>query len=471
MIQQVNRIPIQQKVKEPAQAVQSSGDKGDFESMMQKTVNNLKIADQKQIGSAKDDGDKDSNQSADLTDEPATVTDLSVLAAMLQQSISPQATVVDAQATGNLQLPVLQVAGVSDIVAPSSTQDVSSVVGATTDSTAGVQMNNDLLGAQGTFAIANTGATSTAAPQGNVAIPSSVQTQDVVNVPLSNGMVTQASQLQSQVSPQGEVLPQTQNLPQSQNPVQVEQNASASPAQGVLEVQQQVMPISQSVVSSSQSIFEAQQNAATQAKQTVDSSVKPALDAQLGVLNTDAKTSVPVQATGYQNQNPTRFSDSFQTGNVVIKVSDSSSNVVKTTCSQVADKISVNFKAGNPEFQMDLYPQDLGKVSIKMAMQSGVLTVEILASDPKTQSMLMANTNEIKAMLQTTVSQPVQVMQPTQDKQWYQQQDQPSQSQQQQQQQQNDQNARSYLNALNGDIATDDFLTVMQQLRQQAYSL
>jgi len=467
MIQQVNRIPIQQKAKEPAQAVQSSDDKGDFESLMKKTVSNLKNTDKKQSGQVKqnDDDGKTSDQSTDLTNEPAAGTDLSSLAAMLQQSFSPQVTVVDSLATGNLQLPILQVANVPGTTIPSSTQEVSPLVGAMTGSAVGVQMNNSQLGAQGNpaFAIANTGETITAAVQSNPLIKNAVQTQDDLNVLPTNTFASQTTTPQ-----QGQVSPQNQVLPQRQIPVE---QTTASPAQGVLEVQQQVMPINQSVVSSSQSVFEAQQNAAAQAKQSVDSSSQPVLDAKLGVLNTEAKTSVPVQAIGYQNQNPTSFANSLQTGNVIIKVSDASSNVAKTTCSQVADKISVNFKAGNPEFQMDLYPQDLGKVSIKMAMQSGVLTVEILAADPKTQSMLMANTSEIKAMLQTTVSQPVQVMQPAQDKQWYQQQqDQSSQSQQQQQQQQS-QNVHSYLSAMNGDITTDDFLTVMQQLRQQAYSV
>lgn len=475
MVQQVNRIPIQQKAKEPARAVQSSEDKGDFEALMKKTVSNLKNANKKPVESVKHNEDdvKDSDPSIELTDAaavPAGGTDISSLAALFQQFASPQLTVVESQATGSLQLPISQVVSAPGTAIPSSAQETGPLAGATSGSAAGVQMNTGSLGAQGTSIIANTGEAISTAPQINPVISNSIQAPEVVNAPLSNAITAQTLQTapQSQVLPQGQVLPQTQILPQSQIPVLVQQGM-ASPAQNVLEVQQQAVQINQTAVYSSQSVFEAQQKAATQTKQNVDSSPQSALGTLQGVLNTETKTSVPVQAAGYQDQNTTQFADLFQAGNVVIKVSDTSSNATKTTCNQVADNISVNFKAGNPEFQMDLYPQDLGKVSIKMAMQSGVLTVEILAADPKTQSMLMANTNEIKAMLQNTITQPVQIMEQTQDKQWYQQQqDQPDQSPQQQKQ---DQNARSYLNALNGDITTDDFLTVMQQLRQQAYSV
>ncbi len=123
---------------------------------------------------------------------------------------------------------------------------------------------------------------------------------------------------------------------------------------------------------------------------------------------------------------------------------------------------------------MELHPQNLGKVSVKLSMQGGLLTVEIVAANPKTQSMLMASSDQIKSVLQSTVDQPVRVLEPAPDKLWYQQQDQSSQSQSQQQQQEKQQQHRnviSYLNSQDSDITTGDFLTVMQQLRQQAYSV
>jgi len=210
-------------------------------------------------------------------------------------------------------------------------------------------------------------------------------------------------------------------------------------------------------------------------EQTVGSDSKLISAAQLQtVLPTDEKTKIPVQAAANQNQSSARFTDLFQNGNVVIKVSGASSDSAKTAFSQITDQIAVNYKAGNPQFQMELHPQNLGKVSVKLSMQSGILTVEIAAANPKTQSMLMASSDQIKSVLQSTVDQPVRVLEPAQDKLWYQQQDQSSQSQSQQQQQEKQQQHRnviSYLNSKDSDITTGDFLTVMQQLRQQAYSV
>lgn len=173
-----------------------------------------------------------------------------------------------------------------------------------------------------------------------------------------------------------------------------------------------------------------------------------------------------------QNQNTAQFTDLYRTGNVVIKISDAPSDTARTTSKQVADQILVNYKAGKPEFQMDLYPRDLGKVSVKLAMQSGVLTVSIQASNPKTQSMLMENSSDIRTLLQTTVTQPVQISEPAQEKAWYQQDQQSRQDQAQQQQEEQQHNQQLHRVGLrDDDTSTGDFLSVMQLLKQQAYSL
>jgi len=173
-----------------------------------------------------------------------------------------------------------------------------------------------------------------------------------------------------------------------------------------------------------------------------------------------------------QSQNTAQFSDLYRTGNVVIKISDAPSDTARTASKQVADQILVNYKAGKPEFQMDLYPRDLGKVSVKLAMQSGVLTVSIQASNPKTQSMLMENSSDIRTLLQTTVTQPVQISEPAQEKAWYQQDQQSRQDQAQQQQEEQQHNQQLHRVGLrDDDTSTGDFLSVMQLLKQQAYSL
>ena len=66
---------------------------------------------------------------------------------------------------------------------------------------------------------------------------------------------------------------------------------------------------------------------------------------------------------------------------------------------QVAQAAAGALKAGRKEFSMDLYPRSLGKVSVKMSAEDGLLTVEISASDPKTQSLLLSSADEIQAIL------------------------------------------------------------------------
>lgn len=176
-----------------------------------------------------------------------------------------------------------------------------------------------------------------------------------------------------------------------------------------------------------------------------------------------------------QGQNATGFSDLFQTPKVIIPVSDKPEAVVaKPVSTQLAHQITSNYRAGNSQFSIDLYPQELGKVSVKMVAQNGVLTVEIAASNPKTQSMLMSNTGEIKSILQSSVDQPVQVMQSSQEKAWYQQQEQSGQSyarQQQQEQQKENRENRVYFDAKISGSATEDFLAVMQQLNPKVNAI
>jgi flagellar hook-length control protein FliK len=180
-----------------------------------------------------------------------------------------------------------------------------------------------------------------------------------------------------------------------------------------------------------------------------------------GTTFSEKKSNLSDTETASQNQG---YADLFQTGNVIIPISANPEATAKSACSQVTDKIGANYRAGKSEFAIDLYPKDLGKVSVKLGVQNGVLTVEISAANPKTQSMLLANTDEIKSILQSSVNQNVQVTQP-QEKAWYEQsQNQSNQSsaQQQEQQRQNREDRLSY--SAQDDGSTEDFLSVIQQL-------
>lgn len=173
------------------------------------------------------------------------------------------------------------------------------------------------------------------------------------------------------------------------------------------------------------------------------------------------KSNLSDTETASQNQS---YTDLLQNGNVIIPISANPKNTAKSACSQVTDKIEANYRAGKSEFAIDLYPKDLGKVSVKLGIQNGVLTVEISAANPKTQSMLLANTDEIKSILQSSVNQAVQVTQP-QEKAWYEQsQNQSNQSSAQQQEQQRQDREDRLFYSTQDDGSTEDFLSAMRQL-------
>lgn len=130
----------------------------------------------------------------------------------------------------------------------------------------------------------------------------------------------------------------------------------------------------------------------------------------------DKKETIPIE-TASQSQNNARLSSLYENGNVVIKISDAKASG-KAICNQLTDKVLYNYNKGNQQFQMELFPQNLGKVSVKLAMQNGVLNVTIQAANPKTQSLLMENSADIKTILQTSVNQPVQINETAQDRAW-----------------------------------------------------
>lgn len=176
------------------------------------------------------------------------------------------------------------------------------------------------------------------------------------------------------------------------------------------------------------------------------------------------KETIPIHTASQSNA---RLSSLYENGNVVIKISDAKASG-KALPTQLTDKVLYNYKQGNHQFTMELYPKDLGKVSVKLAMQDGVLSVTIQAANPKTQSLLMENSADIKEILQTSVNQPVQINEAAQDRAWYEQNQQNQQNQPQQEREQK-QNVQFPLDDSNG--STDDFITVMQQLRNQVSAM
>ena len=474
VIQQINQTPAPQQT--PAQLSQSKENIGGFQILLKKTVNALNSKDTKQTNSPdpKTKDDKATDQQTNLLAIPAG-TDASALAAMLQP-VNVQAQPASKDVLSAPQLPILQA-----IEAPGQTAEVSAgkqqvglIQGAAIptktiipEKTVDVQQGNILSAVQQTPAA--TVKNSSEQQQVNPAIPDLVQGETKASAGTNSPLPVTVQSKTVQASPQ-DISPVQQNITQAA--AQTKQPADSVSEPIASTGQANVQTLTATIIPTAEPTVV---QTVIPTEQTVGSDSKSISTAQLQmVLPKDEKTKIPVQAAVNQNQSSARFTDLFQNGNVVIKVSDASSDSAKTAFSQITDQIAVNYKAGNPQFQMELHPQNLGKVSVKLSMQSGILTVEIAAANPKTQSMLMASSDQIKSVLQSTVDQPVRVLEPAPDKLWYQQQDQSSQSQSQQQQQEKQQqhrNVSSYLNSQDSDITTGDFLTVMQQLRQQAYSV
>lgn len=99
-----------------------------------------------------------------------------------------------------------------------------------------------------------------------------------------------------------------------------------------------------------------------------------------------------------------QFTTYMPTGNI-ITVSDESSKI-KNILPQVKEKIIImsdNFTEGEiKSITMQLQPQNLGKVSIKLTMEEDRLIVEIKSPNKETQKILSSNINELKEMLDKT---------------------------------------------------------------------
>ena len=134
------------------------------------------------------------------------------------------------------------------------------------------------------------------------------------------------------------------------------------------------------------------------------------------------------------------------------------SHVSSGTVSHLTQQLAKNYRAGINQFQMELFPHNLGKVSVSMKVEQGLLVVDILADSPRTQSLLASGSSEIRSLLESAVGQPVQIAQPAQEApQYYEEQGNHSEEQGQAEQQEQRQNAET----------TEDFLTVLNQLKQQ----
>ncbi|MFU0831611.1 MAG: hypothetical protein ACFWUC_01510 [Oscillospiraceae bacterium] len=173
-------------------------------------------------------------------------------------------------------------------------------------------------------------------------------------------------------------------------------------------------------------------------------------------------------AEGNSGTNATEsLSNLYNSGNVVIRVSNEIGQERASPIRQIADTAIYQMQNGKKEFTVDLYPESLGKVSVKLISDSGMLTVEIAASNPKTQSLILSSSAEIRDILQAATAQNVQTVIPNhQAAQWNgQPQDNGGDSNGRRQKQENPRrHGLSGIKAVSSELHTEDFLTMMQQI-------
>ncbi len=148
----------------------------------------------------------------------------------------------------------------------------------------------------------------------------------------------------------------------------------------------------------------------------------------------------------------------------MIRITDSSTKLdkpVETPVNvQVADAIKTNLSEGKKEFEIQLMPENLGKISVKLVLENGALSVEMKAVNPKTQSLLAENSAEIKSILENASQKVVDVPQQQTPQDYVQQQSKNQQQQNQQQQQKGNQEKN--------DTSTIDFISMMQQIKNKS---
>lgn len=164
------------------------------------------------------------------------------------------------------------------------------------------------------------------------------------------------------------------------------------------------------------------------------------------------------------------LSDLYGNGNVVIRVSEKPAEKAPSPLRQVADAAADQLRQGKSEFRMELYPQSLGKVSIRLTSGKGLLTVEIAASDPKTQSLLLSGSEEIRNILQSSTGRPAQTLFPDRrEAGWYgggqsEQGDGGGDSDRQRRKKEEAKDGRFHVDGVNADMNTGDFLAVIRSL-------
>ena len=99
--------------------------------------------------------------------------------------------------------------------------------------------------------------------------------------------------------------------------------------------------------------------------------------------------------------------------NKVIEVSDASNEIRSSILSQVKDKVVLMINEGangTKNVTMELNPENMGKVHIKMTYNNNQLSVEIKALNKETQKILFSNSGELLRVLNKSVDSNVNIL-------------------------------------------------------------
>ena len=104
---------------------------------------------------------------------------------------------------------------------------------------------------------------------------------------------------------------------------------------------------------------------------------------------------------------------------------------------KLSEEILKTLDSGKKELEVQLEPQNLGKIRIKVSYESDEVSVSVLCSESKTLKMLSQSAGELGTILESNLERPIQIFVDNQQADYLNNQDNSQQQQQQQQQQQN----------------------------------
>ena len=160
-----------------------------------------------------------------------------------------------------------------------------------------------------------------------------------------------------------------------------------------------------------------------------------------------------------------------EANNQIIKVNDESSKLKDSVITQIKDKISFMKINEKQTVTLELTPESLGKLDIKMVFdKGGKLIIDIIASNPKTQSLILSNISELKSVLQSNFGNKA-VINVECHKQIYE--DSSNQNGYQQEHQNRDENEKQYEQIYNDNDEDDelsDFIIELSKYRNSKFS-